>query len=210
MLDGAADRPYRIEGVLLESCSCWAPCPCWLGDDPDNGSCQGFNAYHVDHGFIDGVEVSGLDFVRVFDIAGNIRAPGSWRQVFVIDERASSEQVAAILAAYEGHLGGPLADLARLVAQTLGLERASISYQAVEGAGRVRAGALVNVALAPFLGADGKVTTLVDSLMASVPRAPAYISKATHHRVALEKYGFDWAFAGRSAIQSAYRISHDG
>jgi hypothetical protein len=206
--DGERDRPYQIEGSLLESCSCWAPCPCWLGADPDGGSCQGFNAYHVEAGTIDGVEISGCDFVRVFDIDGNVQTPGSWRQVFVIDADASAEQVDAILDAYTGAFGGPLADLALLVRQTLGVERAQILYEAHEGSGRVRAGKIVSVSLIPFRGAGGKVTTLVDSLMASVPRAPAHVAKAAHHTVSLQAYGLDWAFEGRSAIQSRYRVCH--
>jgi hypothetical protein len=154
------------------------------------------------------VDVSGCDLLRVFDIRGNARLPGSWRQVVVVDEQASDEQVSSILAAYSGALGGPLADLARLVGATLGVERARISYAVAAGAGSVRAGRLVNVSITPFRGLDGAVTTLHDSLMATTPRAPAYVASALHHEVALEKYGFEWTFQGRSAIQSDYRIAN--
>jgi hypothetical protein len=203
------NRPYQIEGSLLESCSCRAPCPCWIGADPDADSCQGFNAYHVDRGTIDGVDMTGCDFVRVFDIPGNVLVPKSWRQIFVIDAGASKAQVASILAAYKGDLGGPLADLARLVGQTCGVERASIDYAVAEGSGTFKAGDLVNVSVTPYRGAEGTVTTLRDSLMASAPRAPAYIARADRHTVALDRYGFEWAFQGRSAIQSAYATSND-
>lgn len=202
-------RPYHIEGTVLESCSCRAPCPCWIGADPDGDSCQAFNAYHIVRGTIDGVDVAGCDFIRVLDIPGKLHVPESWRQVFVVDVRASDEQVASILAAYTGALGGPLADLARLVGETLGIERASISYAIAQGAGTLRAGRLVSVALTPFVGADGTVTTLRDSLMSSMPRAPAYIARAEHHDVSLGRYGFEWAFKGRSAINSEYRITND-
>jgi hypothetical protein len=205
----ASDRSYDLEGGILESCSCWAPCPCWIGADPDGGSCLGFNAYHIVSGAIDGVNVSGCDFVRVFDIHGNARVPGSWREVFVIDRRASEDQAASILAAYAGLLGGPLADLARLVDERLGVERASISYAVAGGEGSVRAGELASVSITPFRGVDGTVTTLHDSLMASIPRAPAYIARAARHEIALAKYGFAWMFEGRSAIQSAYRVVSD-
>ena len=202
----SSDRPYDLEGGILEACSCRAPCPCWIGSDPDNDSCLGFNAYHIVRGTIDGVDVGNCNLVRVFDIRGNNRNPGSWREVVVIDEQASDEQAASILAAYSGGLGGPLADLALLVGETLGVERASISYAVTGGAGAVRAGQLVSVSITPYRGVDGTVTTLRDSLMATTPRAPAYIASAAHHKVALAKYGFEWAFKGRSAIQSEYRI----
>jgi hypothetical protein len=203
-------RPYRLEGALLESCSCQAPCPCWIGANPDGDSCLGFNAYHIDSGTIDGVDVAGCDFVRVFDIDGNVRVPGSWRQVFVIDDRISERQGDLILAAYTGALGGPLADLARLVKETLGVERASIGYAIAQGEGMVRAGDFVSVTVAPYRGADGTVTTLHDSLMAGAPRAPAYLARAEHHDVSLAGYGFEWAFQGRSAIHSRYRMTSSG
>jgi hypothetical protein len=125
-----------------------------------------------------------------------------------MDQRASAEQASWILAAYSGALGGPLADLALLVGETLGVERAKISYAIAHGAGAVKAGRLVSVSVEPFRGADGAVTTLHDSLMAAMPRAPAYIASARHHDVALAKYGFEWAFQGRSAIQSEYRVAN--
>jgi hypothetical protein len=200
------DRPYEIEGSLLESCSCRAPCPCWIGADPDGDSCQGFNAYHIERGTIDGVDVSGCDFLRVFDIPGIVLAVASWRQVFVVDVAVSERQCAAILAAYSGELGGPLADLARLVRETCGVERAKIDFELFEGAGSLRAGQLVEVSVRPYRGANGTVTTLHDSLMAGAPRAPAHIARAECHFVALGQYGFQWAFVGRSAIQSDYRV----
>jgi hypothetical protein len=203
-----ASRPYHIEGELLESCSCMAPCPCWIGDDPDGGSCLAFNAYHIIRGDIDGVDIAGCDFIRVLDIPGNVLVPKSWRQIFVIDTHASDQQAASILSAYTGELGGPLADLARLVKETLGIERAEISYTIGHGAGTLKAGQLISISISPYIGADGTVTTLHDSLMSSVPRAPAYIAKADHHDVSLAKYGFEWAFSGRSAIHSGYKVTY--
>lgn len=207
--DRESNRPYRIEGELLESCSCMAPCPCWIGDDPDGDSCQAFNAYHIVRGDIDGVDITGCDFIRVLDIPGNVLVHDSWRQIFVIDAAASDEQAASIVAAYTGEFGGPLADLARLVKETLGVERADIDYRIGRGAGTLRAERLVRVAITPYVGADGAVTTLHDSLLSSAPRAPAYIARADRHDVSLGRYGFEWAFRGHSAIHSEYRVAND-
>ena len=71
---------YHLKGELLEVCDCNTLCPCWIGEDPDNGTCRSSLAYHIDKGEIDGVEVSGLNFgVSVF-IPGNVLA-GNWRVV---------------------------------------------------------------------------------------------------------------------------------
>ena len=50
---------YALEGRLLEVCTCKTLCPCWVGEDPDFGTCDGTLAWHFDQGNIDGVDVSG-------------------------------------------------------------------------------------------------------------------------------------------------------
>ena len=51
---------YHLEGRLLEVCNCRVLCPCWIGEDPDRGTCEAFSAYHIGCGTIRGVDVSGL------------------------------------------------------------------------------------------------------------------------------------------------------
>src|SRR3954467_11746473 len=63
---------YDLEGTLLEVCDCEVLCPCWIGEDPDGGSCSAVNAYRLERGTIRGVDVSGLNFVRVVLIPGNV------------------------------------------------------------------------------------------------------------------------------------------
>ena len=63
---------YQLEGSLLEVCDCNTLCPCWIGEDPDGGTCQSVVAYHLDKGLIRGVDVSGLTLVSVVHIPGNV------------------------------------------------------------------------------------------------------------------------------------------
>jgi len=32
---------YRLQGTLLEACSCRTLCRCWIGEDPDGGASMG-------------------------------------------------------------------------------------------------------------------------------------------------------------------------
>src|SRR5205809_514971 len=82
---------YTLEGKLLEVCDCKTLCPCWVGDDPDNGTCKGTLAWHFDKGNIDGVDVSGLTFAALCDIPGNI-LKGNWRVICVVDKKAKKAQ----------------------------------------------------------------------------------------------------------------------
>jgi hypothetical protein len=204
---GAAARPaYSLQGTLLEACSCGVLCPCWIGEDPDGGTCDAFVAYHFDKGEIDGVDVSGLNIVNIVHIPGNVLVPGSWQLVMFLDAAATERQRDAIIAAYSGKLGGPLADLAGLVGEIKAVEAVNIEHTIVGGAGRLRIEGILEAEMEPFRGADGSVTTLRDSVFSTVPGSPAYVGKASYHRVTLPKHGFEWSFEGRNAIQADYTM----
>jgi hypothetical protein len=199
---------YDLKGTLLEACSCGILCPCWVGEDPDQGTCDAFMAYQFDEGTIRGVDVSGLSFVSVVQIPGNVLTPGSWRIAIFVDDRASDEQLDALVAAFSGKLGGPLADLAGLVGEIVDVKRAPIVHEIRDGAGSLRIGDSVIAEMAPYAGPDGSTTTLRDSLFSTVPGSPAYVAKASRHEVNLPEYGMAWSFEGRNAIQADYRITH--
>jgi hypothetical protein len=63
---------YHLEGRLLEVCDCRVLCPCWIGEDPDNGTCDSVLAYRFDKGTIDGVDVAGRTIALVSHIPGNV------------------------------------------------------------------------------------------------------------------------------------------
>jgi hypothetical protein len=204
----ATDTGYQLEGSLLEACSCNVLCPCWIGEDPDHGACEAVNAYHFDAGTIRGVDVSGLSFVTVHRIPGNVLA-GNWRAVWFISEEASDEQLEAIHDAFAGKLGGPLADLAGLYGEVLDVKRAPIMHETREGRGTLRIGEVVSSEMHPYTAPDGStVTTLRDSLFSTVPGSPAYVAKADHLRVELPEYDYVWSFEGRNAIQSDWKLLH--
>jgi hypothetical protein len=207
--DTTTTTVYDLEGTLLEACSCGVLCPCWVGEDPDGGSCDAFVAYHLDRGTIQGVDVSGLSLVGIVRIPGNVLVPGSWRQVVLVDDRATDEQHEALLAAYGGQLGGPLADLAQLVGEILEVRRAPIRHEIVGGAGTIEIDGILHAEMAPFTGRDGSPTTLQETVFSTVPGSPAYAAKASEHTVNLPEHGMVWSFEGRNAIQSDYRITHE-
>jgi hypothetical protein len=199
---------YDLQGTLLEACSCGVLCPCWVGEDPDGGTCDAFVAYHFDAGTIRDVDISGRSIVNVVHIPGNVLTPGSWRVVMFVDDGATDEQLQALVDAYSGKLGGPLADLAGLVDEVLDVRRAPIRHEIRDGAGTLAVGDFVSAEMAPFASGAGQTTTLRDSVFSTVPGSPAYVSKASQNTVNLPQYGMVWSFKGRNAIQSDYRITH--
>jgi len=201
---------YDVEGSLLEACSCNVLCPCWIGEDPDRGTCDSINAYHLDSGTIRGVDVSGLSFVNVCQIPGNVLNPGTWRVVSFVDDRATDEQFEAISDAFGGRLGGPLADLAGLVGEVVAVERAPIAHETSGGTGTLRIGDAVEAEMHPYAGPDGTKTTLRDSIFSTVPGSPAYVAVADHYSVDLPQYGMQWSFEKSNAIQSDWKLTYAG
>ena len=68
---------YELQGTLLEACSCDVLCPCWIGEDPDGGTCDAIVAYHFDSDQVNSVDIGGLSLVNVAKIPENVLIPGS-------------------------------------------------------------------------------------------------------------------------------------
>jgi hypothetical protein len=196
---------YSLEGRLLEVCDCNTLCPCWVGDDPDNGTCKGALAWHFDKGAVDGVDVSGLTFALLCDIPGNI-LKGNWRVIAYVDEKASKAQEEAILGVYTGKKGGPVADLAQLVGQVVAVERVPFTFEVEKGKGRLRIGKSVAADLEPFKGAGDRPTTLVDSIFTTIPGSPAYVGKASTYRADAPALGIRLDLANHNAVQGSFRF----
>jgi len=205
----AAQAPahaYLLEGTILEACNCDVLCPCWIGEDPDNGTCDAVVAYHIDHGEVSGVDVSGFTVVEVTRIPANVLA-GNWKQVLLVDEAATPEQRRALADVFEGRLGGPLADLAGLVGEHLGVYAAPIEHNLVGGEGSLIVGdGKVRAVMTPYKSAYGTTTTLRDSIFSTIPGSPAYVAKAREMTVDLPEYGMAWSFQGCNAIQGEFRF----
>jgi hypothetical protein len=200
-----ATGTYSVEGQLLEVCSCGTLCPCWVGEDPDGGTCDTIIAWHVERGQIKGIDVSGLTIVNIAHIPGNILA-GNWRAVLYLDGKGTQEQRDAMLELFSGKLGGAIADLAALVGEVLDVRVAPIEYDLREGRGHIAINGVLASEMEPFEGPDGHVTTLNNSAFTTIPGAPAYVAKASVNRVNLPEFNMQWEFTGRNAIQGTFRF----
>ena len=197
---------YHLDGYMLEVCDCNILCPCWVGEDPDNGSCQGTLAWHIERGTIDGIDVSGRTYAALAMLPGNALA-GNWKVLGVIDDEASDEQADAMLRAFGGQLGGPLADMAPLVGEVVAIERAPISADVVEGSGTLTIGDFVEAEMRAFQGPFGKATNLQEAAFSSYPGAPAYMGKSSKYVRRTEQYGIpDVDLAGRNAVQVLFHF----
>jgi hypothetical protein len=118
---------WNIKGAYVESCSCELMCPC--NTSLDHGAtydfCRVTFVFDIREGEVEGTDVSGLRVAAIADTP-KVMTEGNWRLGVFVDERATDEQMEKLVGVFGGQLGGPMAALAPLVGEMLGVERAPI------------------------------------------------------------------------------------
>jgi len=184
---------YELEGRLLEACTCEGSCPCWSGYGPNEG-CHTVLSWHIDSGTIEGVDVSGRTVAVVGDVACSVFNQEDSSVALYVDDQAAPQQEEALLNAWTGSLGGPVADLARLFGEVISTGRAPITVTADEGGGgRLEIGQEVQADTALLQEAEGRRTSIEESVLSAAPGATA-----------------DWSEDPRSqeysAVQASFRF----
>jgi hypothetical protein len=206
----ARDAPYQFAGSFYEACDCYSICPCWTGGKPDEGECTGIFAWEIEQGTIDGVDVSGLRAVSVSHHSGARNAGARQRVVIIIDENATQQQSAALVAAFTGSLGGPLEELAELLGELLAVEHSRIMLR--------REGRLTTLAVgrrrriwvegATSEGPLERPITLSDGRLSAVLGSPAEVGESWRMQVGLSGHGMDLDVRGRSSMSGSFSYQH--
>jgi len=118
---------WSIEGTYFETCSCELMCPCNFSFD--HGAtydyCRVTLVFNIREGEVEGTDVGGRTLAVIADTP-KVMTDGNWRLGMFVDDDASDEQVEKLTAVFGGQLGGPMAGLAPLIGEVLGVERAPI------------------------------------------------------------------------------------
>ena len=95
------DTPWRIEGKMLEYCSCDFGCPCESQVPPSQGHCDGVFAIAIDKGHFGDVDLSGRTVVATFFFPRAIHHGGGHMQP-IFDEHSSEAQREALFTIMSG------------------------------------------------------------------------------------------------------------
>ena len=118
---------WSLKGSYAETCSCDLMCPCNFS--LDHGAtydyCRATLVFNIRTGEIEGTDVGGLKMAVIIDTP-KVMTEGNWRVGMFVDEDATEVQAEKLTAVFGGQLGGPMAGLAPLIGEMLGVERASI------------------------------------------------------------------------------------
>ena len=184
---------YQLEGSSLEACTCEASCPCWAGYEP-NESCETVLSWRIDNGIIEGVDVSDRAVAVVASVPCSALPQGAASATIYVDDEATPRQEEALLNAWTGRLGGPVADLARLFGEVAGIERALITFSVDGGKGTLRIAQEIQADTAPLREAEGRSNTIHESVLST---APSFAADTTA----------EWSEDPRSQEYSAVQVS---
>lgn len=195
---------YDLTGRMAEVCSCKSLCPCAVGQDPDGGYCGFSWVFHFDRGEINGTDVSGLNMGILGNHRGNV-FDGKVQIAVILDERADEAQQGVLVDAFTGKAGGPLADLAGLVSDIVGVMHAPITYDVDKGTGSFKVSGVFEGEVQGYTALDGKTpTTVNNAAIGAVVGATAYPGKVTRHEVTDTEHGLQ--FKGRQSTQTEFHL----
>ena len=118
---------WNVKGSYVETCSCELMCPCNLS--LDHGAtydfCRVTLVFNISEGAVEGTDVAGCKIALIADTP-KVMTEGNWRVGVFIDDAATEDQFHRLVQVFSGQLGGPMAGLAPLIGEMLGVERAAI------------------------------------------------------------------------------------
>lgn len=160
---------FRMAGSYVGACPCRQSCPCAYDAEntaPD-GKCHPALVFRLDEGNLGDLDLSGAHFALFIDLRNKISA-GNWKVGVVVDEAATQEQAAAIERIVSGQEGGAFGELAALVGEFLGLERAAITFSDGERP-KVSVAGMAEMEFQPYVGQDGTPTIVKNAMFGFSP-----------------------------------------
>lgn len=187
-----SNTSWKISGDYFETCNCDYLCPCLstnLAGDPTHGHCNVALAYHIETGHYGDVTLDDLCFVVVAHTPGAMGA-GNWRMGLIADERSTPEQQEALVSIASGQAGGPIAALAPLVGEFVGVELQPITYRQEGNTRSLTIPGLVEQGVegVPSVIAEGEPLYFDNTLHPSNRRLA--LGKATNSSI--HAFGIDW------------------
>jgi hypothetical protein len=119
---------WQIKGIYFEACNCESVCPCYSGQPPTYGYCEGNCAWHITQGEYGEVVLDGLNVIMVQRADGPMRVT-PWQCWLYLDGGASEEQFDALRKIFSLQVGGHLAKTFGQLWQICGVERAQIEMK---------------------------------------------------------------------------------
>jgi len=193
--------PWKIAGSYFEACNCEVACPCVFTSPPTSGECTLLVAWHIDEGRFGDLELDGLNAALAVHSPGHMLQV-KWRVALYVDERANQNQQDALAQIFSGQAGGPLAALAPLIGEVLGVKAAPIEYRSEGKQRRLRLGDVGAAEVEGLPGQDGGEVTIGNHPVTVVPAFPAVVAKSK--RMSFRDHGLNWEVSNKNGFFSPF------
>ena len=195
---------YHLEGRLLEVCNCRVLCPCWIGEDPDYGTCDTIVAWHFDKGTIDGVDVSGRTIAMIAHVPGNI-LQGNWKAaVYVDDKRVASSRRRRSSRSTPASWAGRSPTWSSSSARSCRSRRCRSPSTCRAARGRSRSAMPATPSSSRTRARRAQTTTLTDTIFSTVPGRAGVRRQGAALPSKNAKLGIDLDIKGHNALQSTF------
>jgi hypothetical protein len=127
-----ANPTWHVDGDYAETCSCFYACSCTPSNmtlPPNSDYCKFALVFQVEHGRFDAISLDDLTVALVGFTPEGPMTKVDWSVGLIVDERANPAQLDALTKIFSGQAGGPMAGLAPLITNFLGVESRPIQYQ---------------------------------------------------------------------------------
>jgi hypothetical protein len=194
-------QTLNVSGTYFETCNCFAPCSCVCLSAPTEGECKVLLAWHIEKGSLGDVKLDGLNAVLFGHAPGHMMQT-KWRVALYVDNTASAAQQEALGKVFSGAAGGPLAALAPLIGEVMGVRPAAIEYKADGKRRSVRVDDVADAAIEALAGQDGGDVTIANHPFTPVPGFAAVIGKSS--RMTYADHGYKLELSDRNGFYSPF------
>ncbi len=184
---------WHLSGEFCETCSCFYICSCSTSNfvlPPNKDHCFGALFFHIDRGAFGPMALDDLGIALVVFTPQGPMLTAPWSAGLILDERAADAQREALTKIFSGQAGGPLAALAPLITNFLGVEARPIHYEKSGLHRSVSIPSALDYAVEGFANPlqEGEHLCIDDPLHPGNPRLALARSTRSH----LHAFGLDW------------------
>ena len=198
-------QSWRMQGEVMEACSCDITCPCNFGGDPTKLPCEAILGFHIREGNYGNTRLDNLNFVMYLTIPGKL-FDGGWTVGAYLDQRANGEQMGALGTILTGQAGGWFAAVSGLIGTALPANQFPINVETGNGEHRISVPGLLDAGTErvpnPMPGGppvdtkvDGLIVPFYNDGQASIRRSSA---------ISLTDPGMSFQHPGLSALSGRF------
>ena len=170
---------WKLEGQYFESCNCDLVCPCIFLRPPTQGFCKAIVGWQIEKGYMDDVDLSGLN-VGLWLYAPGLMTEGGWQVTLYIDERADAQQAEALQKIWGGAVGGHPAVIAGLVGEIKGVHSAKVDITYTDKEKIMKISDYGEVKVNALEGAEGKQVLVENHPLAIAPGFAATVHQSEY------------------------------